>query len=46
MPRNTRIRLVGKYEQREHEERLAELRELARELRQEWRRHQSHQMAW
>ncbi len=37
MPRNTRIRLVGKHEQREHEERLVELRELEQDLHRAWR---------
>lgn len=36
MPRNSRIRLVGKWERRDREVRSAELRELARTLWREW----------
>jgi hypothetical protein len=38
MPRNGRIRIVGKREERETEEGTETLRELERELRRQWRR--------
>lgn len=37
MARNGRIRLVGKYEAREHDAAVRELRDLERELRRQWR---------
>lgn len=39
MPRRTRSQLLGKRAQREQEQRVESLQELARELMTDWRRH-------
>ena len=40
MPRRTRKKIVGKFEERNGRERERELRQLRRELRRQWRQRQ------